>query len=397
MNQLNKILNILNFGLSNFHLLDPDNKKFVVKDISILNDDILCCSFFANSRQTIDIKMEMITIMGFFNGFLKDGFEGYSFTHYALRAFDKDDKEILYGISPKSSLEYINDGNSIDWLKSTLFQENTDEYRLSQAKRIISEIENCLREIVKIKLNEKFGIDWWNKSLDNKLGKEVKETYLTQFGAECNDGNTLISYTYTLQLKKIILTHYNLFKPYFESINIFEEKMDMLNKIRREEAHNRVITDTNLKHLTELHEKLAGRVIAELSNFQSVYLTENWRNKIKKIMLEKKYKAIHSKIDMLNEKDPYIKLQKISQNTKHLISHLDEIVIKLESISTPIHKRKQQNDLIEILTKQKSMQTELLEQTTELNESKINDVVTRIENYKIVIDNFVFNLLMDEN
>ncbi|MCE9540688.1 MAG: hypothetical protein K8R85_15925 [Bacteroidetes bacterium] len=398
MVRLQDIIGITKFGLENLDTLSAGSKKIRVIDVSVINEDTLCCEFHSYSENSIDIKMEIATIMGFFNGFFRNnGFEGISFAYYAVKAFDRNNVELIYAISSKSTAELIGKGNSIDWLKSTLFQENTDDYRLAQSKRIIAEIENCLRELVKTKLQEQFGDNWWDKSLDNKLGKEVKLTYLNQFGIECNDGNILISYTYTLQLKKIISTHFKFFRPYFDSLMDFDNQMDNLNKIRREEAHNRSITERNLIDLSDLHERLTAKILLELTNFQSGYLTENWRMKIKKIMVERQYKPIHDGQEVLNEKDLLIKLQKTKQNIEHLVSYLTETIIKLKSISTPVQKKTTQRELVNVLEKFKDLQVELLQTSTRLDEEEIKMTVTKIDEHKKVMDNFVGNFLLSES
>ncbi|MFA6277623.1 MAG: hypothetical protein WC622_12780 [Pedobacter sp.] len=398
MIRLQDITGIIKLGLENIDIFSPGSKKVRVANVYILNEDTLCCDFFSTSTNSLDIKMEIAGIMGFFNGlFRNDGFEGISFAHYGVKALDSNNVELIYAISSKTTAELIGKGNSIDWLKSTYFQENTEDYRLAQSKRIISEIENCLRELVKTKLQAQFGDNWWDKSLDNKLGKEVKQTYLNQFGVECNDGNILISYTFTLQLKKIISTHFKLFRPYFDSPTDFDNQMDNLNIIRREEAHNRSITEKNLIDLNDLHERLTAKILLELTTFQSGYLTENWRLKIKKIMVEKQYKSIHDGQEVLDEKDLSIKLQKTTENIKHLISYLDETIIKLKSISTPVHKKATQRDLVAVLEKFKDLQVELLETSTRLDEREIKLTVIKINDHKKVMDNFVGTFLLNES
>lgn len=392
------IIGIIKFGLGNLDTLSEGSKKIRVKDVSVINEDTLCCDFFSYSGNSIDIKKEIAAIMGFFNGFFRNGeFEGISFAYYAVKAFDRNNVELIYAISSKLTAELIGKGNSIDWLKSTHFQENTYDYRLLQSKRIISEIENCLRELIKTKLHQQFGENWWNKSLDNKLGKEVKLTYLNQFGFECNDGNILISYTYPLQLKKIISTHFKFFKPYFDSLDDFGNQMDNLNKIRREEAHNRSVTEKNLFDLSNLHERLTEKILLELTTFQSGYLTDNWRLKIKKIIVERQYKPIHEGQEVLNEKDFLIKLQKTKQNIEHLVSYLNETIIKLKSISTPVHKKTMQRDLVNVLKKFMELQVELLQASTRLDEEEIKMTVTKIDEHKKVMDNFVGNFLLSES
>lgn len=385
-------------GLKILHVLNTHCNEVNVKEVSLLNEDTLCCSFYPVSQKSNDIKLEIATIMGFFNGFFRNApYENVNFNYYAVRAYDTNNVEILNALSTKSAAEYIGKGKSIEWLKLTLFQENTEDYRLSQAKQIISEIENGLREIVKNKLKSKFGEEWWDIGLNNKLGVEVKDMYSKQFGIDCTNGDILIAYTFTLQLKKIILTHFNLFKSYFQTQTQFEIVMENLNKLRREEAHNRTISDLDLKNLRELHEKLLSKVLIDLHSFQSVFLTENWRIKIKKIFTERQYKSVHNELEIINESNLEKKLFKIKENLISLISYLEDTLIKLKSITVPVHKKDLHNKLIFCYERQKELQESLFGQTLTLNSEKINTIVNEIRLHEIKMNEFSSEILLSEN
>lgn len=395
---IESIIGILKFGLENLNALNKKNKNINVRDILVINEDTICCNFYPDAEKSMDVKLEIATIMSFFNGFFSnDGYEGICFSHYTVRAFDKNNVEIIYAISSKTTAALIANGNSIDWLKSTLFQENTSDYRLSQAKTVISEIENCLRELIKVKLNAKYGESWWDISLGNKLGKSVKDTYFNQFGVECNDGDILILYTFTLQLKKIITTNFNMFKAYFDNLSDFNNQMDNLNFIRREEAHNREITESHLIQLNNLHERLLSKVLVELTGFQSIYLTENWKLKIKKIFLEKPFKSIYNEKDILYEENLISKIQKSKKSIEYLISCLDEIIIKLKSISAPIQKKAMHGDLVRNLEVFRGLQNELLLAHSKFDKTNLNSIVLRINTHKKVMEDFVYNYLLSES
>lgn len=114
-------------------------------------------------------------------------------------------------------------------------------------------------------------------------------------------------------------------------------------------------------------------------------------------MVERQYKPIHDGQEVLNEKDLSIKLQKTKQNIEHLVSYLSETIIKLKSISTPVHKRTTQRDLVNVLEKFKDLQVELLQTSTRLDEGEIKMTVKKIDEHKIVMDNFVRNFLLAES
>jgi len=173
--------------------------------------------------------------------------------------------------------------------------------------------------------------------------------------------------------------------------------MDDLNKIRREEAHNRIITEKNLIDLNNLHEGLTAKILLELTTFQSGYLTENWRIKIKKIIVGRQYKPIHIGQEVLNEKDLSIKLQKTKRNIEHLVLYLNDLIVKLKSISAPVHKRTIQKDLITVLEKFKDLQAELYQASIQINEVEIKNTLTKIEEHEKVMENFIGNFLLLES
>src|SRR5690606_23545517 len=142
--------------------------------------------------------------------------------------------------------------------------------------RIISEIETTLRHVIKDVLKNKYEENWWNISMNTKLGFSIKEVYLNQFEVEISDGNILINYAYLLQLKKIISTYWPLFKHLFSSKFDVETAIEKLNKIRREEAHNRVISDMQIAELNNIYTLLLSRIAEKYLDLLPNYLIENW-------------------------------------------------------------------------------------------------------------------------
>lgn len=153
---LSSIINTIKLGLENLDKLNGSKQKIRVKDINLMNEDSLVCEFYPYKENSTDNKIEISTIMGFFNGFFRDDpYDGIRFKYYTARAYDKDDVELLYALSSKESAEQIGKGNSIDWMKSTIFQENTNDYQLAIAKKIISKIEITFRKVIKDVLSKK--------------------------------------------------------------------------------------------------------------------------------------------------------------------------------------------------------------------------------------------------
>lgn len=391
------IITWLKSGLENFDIFVQSRKKVLVKDLAILNENTIECKFYSYSENSIDIKSEIALIIGFMYGFLKDGsFENLEISYYAVRAYDKNDIEILNALSFKDTAKLIGQGNSIDWLKSTLFVENTKDYRLGIAKRIISEIENSLRHVIVNVLSKKYGDDWWDTALNNKVGQSIKTTYSEQFGDEIVDGEILINYTYVLQLKKIILTHWVEFKHLFKEKENFETTLDRLNVLRREEAHNRNITENNLKELEEIYNLLLEKISIVYENLIPTYLIDNWRIRIKSIM-SYKIQPLYKPEEITEEQDLIEKLTKITLSTKNLIKYLDDIIQKLQSVIVPVQKKQIHNELIQQFVILKDLQNIKLEQIKNSDFDSIENTAKAIQNHESDMKTFSRNFLLSES
>lgn len=394
---ISSILDILKFGLQNLDILTDDTRKVQVKEISILNKDSIECKIFPYKTNSIDIKLEIGTIMGFLYGFFKD--DSFSDTlkpdYFAVRAYNEQEKEILYAISSIETAGLISNGNSIDWLKSTLFQENTADYRLGIAKKQISEIENSLRYIIVDILSSKYKYDWWNNSVGGKLSKLVKSDYKNQFDEEIDDGAILIKYTYLIQLKKIICTNWKDFKHLFESKIEFENSIGDLNIIRREEAHNREITEQHIEQLKKLYEVLMLKISTQYPQIIPEFLIDNWKMKIKKIM-NSGYKPLFVANELDEETDYQKKLIKSTVSILHLIAGIKKIEDELNTIVVPIQKKEIHKELIETFTNYRLLQEKLIELAKKGLLTELEKTLKEIEHYKTKIDSFTKKFLLTE-
>ena len=392
---MDSLLSVVRIGLENLDAFEGSNNKVNVKTISVVNIDTILCEFYSYADNSIDIKVETSVIISFMSAFFKDELESYGFRYYAAKAYDNNDQELLYAISSKETAQLIGQGNSIDWLKSTLFQENTSDYRLGQAKKIISEIENSLRHVITEVLNGKYGNDWWSKSMDNKLGKGVKQTYSEQFGEEISDGDILIKYTYTIQLKKIISTHWSSFNHLFDNKIEFENAMDKLNLIRREEAHNRNITEEQLSELKNLYYLILSKVSESYPEFIPTYLIDNWRLKIKVIMSDS-YKPLFSGNELIDEENPILKFNNSIQTTKHMIEYIEDKVGKLKSIVVPVQKKSLHDELLDIFSQYLILQEKKLEKALAGEHEELLSTLKLIEQHEKQFNNFAEKFLLSE-
>jgi hypothetical protein len=391
------ILLWLKSGLENLDIFVESHKKVLVKDLTILNEHTIECKFYSYTENTIDVKGEIATIIGFMYGFLKeDSFENLEINYYAVRAYDKNDIEILNALSYKNTAKLIGQGNSIDWLKSTLFTENTNDYRLGIAKKIISEIEISLRHVIDEVLSKKYGNDWWDIALNNKVGDSIKTTYYEQFGEKITDGKILINYTYILQIKKIILTHWVEFKDLFRSRENFETIIDRLNILRREEAHNRNVTENNLKELEEIYNILLENISAKYENLTPNYLIDNWRLRIKSIM-SNKLEPIYKPEEITEEKDLIEKINKITLTSINLINYLDDTIEKLESVIVPVQKKILHEELIQQFKTLNILENFKLEQIRNKDFENTESTIKAIENHQNDMEIFSRKFLLSES
>lgn len=383
------------FGLENLHLFNGSGEKIHVKKIEMLNKNTLVCEFYPYANNAPDVKAEICMIMGFYYGFLVEGNDIY-FKNYAVKAFDDADQMILYALSSKEAVEHAGRGNSIEWLKATLFQENTNDYRLSMAKRMISEIENSLRHVVTDVLEKQFQNNWWDLAMDSKLGSSVKDMYSNQFGTATSDGKILINYTYTIQLKKIITTYWPSFNHFFGDKIDFENSMDELNVIRREEAHNRIVSAAHITSLNTIYSALLSKILIDYPSITPTYLVENWRLQIGEIMREG-YQPLYQAAQLLEEVDAAQKLKKSVESTEHLIRYLEDINSKLISLVTPAQKRSIHDELIQRFERYKNLQQEKLALVQAKNWDDLELTIHTIQKYEVELGDFTNRFLSTES
>jgi hypothetical protein len=337
------LLSLISYGLQNQNpLISTKNKTYRIKDLKVINVDNIYCSYYTEYTDTIDIKTEISCIMANFNGYFRSGgFNEIGFDYYCISALDESNNELIYAISSKDTAELIGE-KAIEWLRLTYFQENTNEFRVSQAKTIISEIENTLREIIAKILDAKHSENWWLKSVDTKLNKSTTNMYERSFGEKTSNGKLLINHTFILDLKDIISNNWEDFYHLFKNSYEFEQSMIKLNEIRREEAHNRPISHQNLDELQIVHNNLLSRIFELCPTNKSNYLIENWQRQIQKIFI------INSANYSRTEETDTHSVESVIKNSEKLINYLSTILFDLKSVIVPIQKKKHHDKLIEL-------------------------------------------------
>lgn len=390
------ICGFLKTGLEHLDTFQDKVKNVNVKQITVMNEDTLLCEFYPLGLHSIEVKQELAVIMSFLSAFFKDDpYEGIHFRYFAARAFDQQDDELIYAVSSRASAATISNGNSIEWLRTTLFQENTHDYRLSRAKTIISDIENALRTVIKKILFKKFGSDWWNLGIDKVFGDPVKKTYKNQFGDSVEDGEVLINYTFTLELKKIISADWGRFKHLFDKKTAFEDAMVELNVIRREEAHNRPISRQHLDDLDRLYEELLFGIEIHYPDMVLTYLAENWKTKIAAIFTVQPTRVYT--MEEFSVLDDEGKRLLIIKDCKQQIEYLENQLTKLNSLIVPVSKSVKHTEMTDLLVGYRILQEQKLNCAINRSWEEVSTILASIDLQGQKMNVFSKQLLLEES
>lgn len=390
------ICGFIKTGLEYLDTFQDKVKNVKVKQITVMNEDTLLCEFYPLGLHSIEVKQEMAVIMSFLSTFFKDDpYEGIHFRYFVARAFDQQEDELMYAVSSRASAATISNGNSIEWLRTTLFQENTPDYRLFRAKTIISDIENALRIVIKKILLRKFGVDWWNLGIDKVFGDPVKKTYTNQFGDSVEDGEVLINYTFTLELKKIISADWGSFKHLFDKKTAFEDAMVELNVIRREEAHNRPISRQHLVDLDRLYKVLLSGIEIHYPDMVLSYLAENWKIKIASIFtVQPKQAFTAEEYAVLDDEG---KRLVIIEDCRQQIEYLENQLTKLNSLIVPVSKSGKHKEITDLLEGFKALQERKMDCALNRATGEVSVILAEIELHGQKMNVFSKQLLLEES
>ena len=392
-----EMLTMLKLTLENLSLVDTKVKNIKVKSLSFIGNDTLVCEFYAERKVAIEVKIEIGTLMGALNGFFKDdAFPNIRILNFAVRAFDSTDTEIMYALCSKENAKQIGKGESIDWMKSTIFQENTNDYRLSIAKRQISELENTLRLIISERLYQKHGKNWFLKAVGGKLRRRIIDTYENQFGEKIEDGSVLIEYTFILQLKTIICSNWKLFSDLFDSEDELESYMLELNRIRREESHNRNITTNDLESLNTISEFLLTEITEKYPEISPSFLVDRWKEQLKEIMFGS-FEFSYTQTEIIEENSNLLKVMKSMTNSYDLINYLKDKKERIENLHVPTSKRRTNNELVDILSNMINAQEELLELVKKGELELAEKKQIEIDEYQVVVKDFSDKFILVES
>ena len=260
-------------------------QELQLQKLELLNDTTLVAFIVASSQDSIGVKTDACTTMGAMVGFFKEDLAlPENIKNLGVRAFTDNGEELMYVLSSVEVARFCSEGRSIEWLTNSLFVENTPDYRRARANLLVFRIEIGLRRIITLRLDAAIGSNWWAsiaRSIRNSSDRAMR-----QEAARGTATGTPIDYTFLLQLKDIVLAFWPELQDIFRDQGRFEQAMTDLNAIRRPEAHNRVISESQIKVLEGIYEQLSGAMVAVDSESVPSFLVENWRSRLAEIFHE---------------------------------------------------------------------------------------------------------------
>jgi hypothetical protein len=261
-------------------------RELQLTSMEVLNDSALVASVVPSVSDSIGIKIEACTVMSFMSSFFEEDFAlPPNIKNLGVRAFTSDGDELMYVLSSRETAHYCSQGRAIEWLKNSIFQDNTPEQRAARAKLLISRIEVGLRIAIAKRLEQRYGKTWWGTAVPKGIQNQGATATGRALGGAVT-GSQLIEYTYLRHLKDIALQNWDEFKDILTDAGKFERAMDDLNGIRRDEAHNRPISQLQIAALEGLYAYLAGAATAVDPHAVPEYLVENWRDRLSTIINE---------------------------------------------------------------------------------------------------------------
>lgn len=115
--------------------------------------------------------------------------------------------------------------------------------QMSRLYALLYCFENSVRDLIKERLQEKHGLDWWAKGIPSAVQKHAEGR---QKDAEANSwldapSRELLSFTEFGHLADIIVNQWELFSDLVPSQHWLKQRMEELEKARNFIAHNRLL------------------------------------------------------------------------------------------------------------------------------------------------------------
>lgn len=111
--------------------------------------------------------------------------------------------------------------------------------------------ENSVRELVSLRLKEKYGVDWWNKCASSKIKAKVESRKKNEEANRWHDprGTELISYADFGDLSDIIINNWSDFEDLFPDQDWIRTRLSDLEESRNVIAHNNLLSQRDITRI----------------------------------------------------------------------------------------------------------------------------------------------------
>ncbi len=272
-------------------------------------------------------------------------------------------------------------GNPLEWLKNSHFEDTTSEFLLQNAKVKISTIEKALRKLIFSVLNGKYGTQWIN-NIDSKDYQNMFRMYKRATGNDSKSSFEILDYSFLPNLKDIILNNFLDFQQYFTSKVDFESNHNKLNKIRRDESHNRDISHSTYKDLETIYDAILQKIVKVDDSIVPKYVIDNWHIQLYRIV-----DRMQNSIPQLEESDRGNN-EKIFDSFRKYRKAVEYAVKELSNVLVPLCKKELHDELFELLKDLYETLNNMLKCGEKLKVEKLeeyfihyNEVLNKIKGY----------------
>lgn len=160
-------------------------------------------------------------------------------------------KELGYEVSD-GTLTIISTAQDTEHLVRSAFPTlNQEAKTMVESYVILYALENSLREFVRDSLAKKFGANWWQKSIPEKVKRSAKNTRLKEMNSPWHDVKPLEDLWYTTfeDLQGVIVANWDVFKDAFHTQTGVVGRLTELEIPRNTIAHNRTLQTSEVERL----------------------------------------------------------------------------------------------------------------------------------------------------
>ena len=372
-------IEFLKLGLMIYKPANNSN-PYNIKSIDYINHNSIVVIYKTDKIDRLDIRIEISEIISFVAGFYlvsDDEIKIEAPKSISVKALNQADEQKMFIISSIETAQYIIDGRPIEWMKNSIIQDTTEDFLIQNAKRLISKIENALRDIIYKELHNNYQHNWISK-----INETIYKSALKQYKKKTEPLNQdiqskdILLYTFLPNLKQIIEENWSDFLKYFLNQNDFSTKMTELNHIRRDESHNRKITTNQSESLQKLYDFFLMNISVKFPNLVPEYIVENWHTQLTLII-----NNLAKSIPNLQESDrgnfPLIILAFIKYQQAVELAYT-----KLNKVLIPINKKHLHNQLTEILN---SINTNLKSMLEMVKSKKLDNFQRVFNEYEVLL------------